>query len=127
MRGLSRPAPPGYAEAQSFPSGRQGTAPMPAPSSLADRHLLFGLLALQMDFVSRDELIETMHAWMLAKEKTLGEILCGRGVLEQEDRADIERLVGKHISKHGSDVQASLAAVAVPPQVRQSLAALPDD
>lgn len=34
-----------------------------APKSLAaDRNLLFGMLALQMDFVSRDALIAGMHA-----------------------------------------------------------------
>jgi hypothetical protein len=52
---------------------------MPAPSPSADRNLLFGLLALQMDFVSRDQLIDAMNAWMLEKDRTLGEILCRGG------------------------------------------------
>ena len=41
---------------------------MPVMSqSAADRNLLFGILALQMDFISRDQLIEALHAWVLAK------------------------------------------------------------
>ena len=32
-----------------------------------DRNLLFGILALQMDFISRDTLIEAMNAWVLDK------------------------------------------------------------
>lgn len=36
---------------------------MAAPS---DRNLLFGILALQLDFISRDHLIAAMHAWVLA-------------------------------------------------------------
>ena len=29
----------------------------------ADRNLLFGILALQMDFITRDQLVEAMHAF----------------------------------------------------------------
>ena len=38
----------------------------------ADRGLLFGILALQMDFISRDALIAGLHAWVLNKAKSLG-------------------------------------------------------
>jgi hypothetical protein len=41
----------------------------------ADRNLLFGVLALQMDFVSRETLIAAMNAWVLDKHKPLGPIL----------------------------------------------------
>ena len=41
----------------------------------ADRNLLFGILALQMDFISRDQLIAGMQAWALDKSKPFGEIL----------------------------------------------------
>ena len=34
-----------------------------------DRNLLFGILALQMDFISRDGLIGAMNAWVLQKDK----------------------------------------------------------
>jgi hypothetical protein len=38
----------------------------------ADRNLLFGILALQMDFLGRDALIAAMNAWVLDKAKPLG-------------------------------------------------------
>ena len=41
----------------------------------ADRNLLFGVLALQMDFLTRDQLIEGMQAWVLEKAKPLEEVL----------------------------------------------------
>ena len=44
-----------------------------------DRNLLFGILALQMDFVTRDDLITGMNSWILEKNRTLGEILVKRG------------------------------------------------
>ena len=37
----------------------------------ADRNLLFGILALQMDFIGRDALIAAMNAWVLDKAKSL--------------------------------------------------------
>jgi hypothetical protein len=50
--------------------------PDPAPTPpTADRNLLFGILALQMDFIGRDDLIAAMSAWVLDKGKPLGQIL----------------------------------------------------
>jgi hypothetical protein len=53
------------------------------PSS--DRNLIFGLLALQMDFLSREQLLDAMHAWMLHKAKPLGDILCRCGILAEDE------------------------------------------
>ena len=36
-------------------------------SAVSDRNLLLGILALQMDFVGRDELIDALHAWVANK------------------------------------------------------------
>ena len=44
-------------------------------------NMLFGILALQMDFINRDALIAAMNAWALAKEKPLGAILIEHGHL----------------------------------------------
>ncbi len=99
---------------------------MSANSPTADRNLLFGLLALQMDFVTRDQLLEAMNVWILAKGTSLGEVLCRRGVLAEDDREDLDRLVVKHIKRHGDDPRASLAAVTVEPALHRSLAELDD-
>ena len=56
------------------------------PQSAADRNLLFGILALQMDFISRDTLIAGMNAWVLEKSKPLGQILLDQGRLDPEQR-----------------------------------------
>src|SRR5947209_6390450 len=46
-----------------------------------DRHLLFGILAVQMDFIGRDALIAGMHAWVLDKARPLGHSLRDLGHL----------------------------------------------
>src|SRR5438309_473417 len=93
----------------------------PSMSAAADRNLIFGLLALQMDFVSREQLLDAMSAWMFQKHTPLGEVLCRRGVLAEEDRIDLDRLVDRHLKRHGGNPQASLAALSVEPEVRQQL------
>src|SRR5262245_8309643 len=58
----------------------------PAMSSAADRNLLFGILALQMDFINRDQLVAGMNAWVLEKSKPLGQILVEQGALDADNR-----------------------------------------
>jgi serine/threonine-protein kinase len=86
--------------------------PDPTPSRPAsDRNLLFGILALQMDFISRAALIAAMNAWVLDKAKSLGNILQDQGALAEDERAVLDALVARHLRKHGGDPECSLAAV----------------
>jgi serine/threonine-protein kinase len=68
-----------------------------------DRNLLFGVLALQMGFVSRDELIGAMVGWMTDKGRPLGQILVDRGALGPDDLSPIELAVGRHLARHNED------------------------
>jgi eukaryotic-like serine/threonine-protein kinase len=79
--------------------------------SAADRNLLFGILAVQMDFVSRDALITAMNAWVLVKHRSLGEILVEQNALTSARRDLLEALVAEHIRQHGDDPARSLAAL----------------
>ncbi len=92
----------------------------------ADRNLLFGILALQMDFISRDALVAAMNAWVLDKQKTLGEILVAQGALDPRDRALLEPMVARHVQIHGDDPARSLAAVGSVSTVRETLGAVAD-
>ncbi len=80
----------------------------------ADRNLLFGILALQMDFIRRDALIAAMNAWVLDKAKPLGQILLAQGALATADHELLEVMVRRHLEKHGHDAERSLAALAAP-------------
>ena len=72
---------------------------------VTDRNLLFGILALQMDFIDRDALIRAMNAWVLAKSRTLGEILLEQKALDADTRALLEALMQKHLARHGGDAE----------------------
>ena len=99
--------------------------PAPSPAS-ADRNLLFGILALQMDFVTRDALLAAMGAWVLAKHKPLGQILVEQGGLAPEEHALVEAVVHRHVLNHGGDPQRSLAAVSSIRSARQELEQVAD-
>lgn len=77
----------------------------------ADRNLLFGILALQMDFISKDSLIGAMQTWVFDKSKQLGEVLVAQKVLRPERRSLLDALVEEHLRQHGNDAQKSLAAL----------------
>jgi serine/threonine-protein kinase len=95
----------------------------PARSALADRNLLFGILALQLDFIGRDALIAAMNAWVLDKSKPLGQILLDQGQLSPERLQLLEALVAEHLKSHHDDPQQSLGALssasALPPELSQ--------
>jgi eukaryotic-like serine/threonine-protein kinase len=96
---------------------------MPASS---DRNLLFGILALQMDFITREQLVAGMQAWVLAKEIFLAEHLVRAGALRPEHRQLLEPLVEAHIRQHGDDPQQSLASISSLDALRSALAGLGD-
>jgi WD40 repeat protein/tRNA A-37 threonylcarbamoyl transferase component Bud32 len=91
-----------------------------------DRNLLFGILAVQMDFISRDALVCAMNAWVLAKDKPLGEILAEQKALAGDRRSLLEALVQEHLKQHGGDPEKSLAAVSSIGSVREDLRQIDD-
>ena len=95
-------------------------------TAAADRNLLFGILAVQMDFVSADQLLAGMNAWVLNKSRPLGAHLLDNGALATDTHALIEALVGKHIEQHGGRVEQSLAALSSAEALRHDLQAIAD-
>jgi tetratricopeptide (TPR) repeat protein/tRNA A-37 threonylcarbamoyl transferase component Bud32 len=96
--------------------------PVSTPQSgSADRNLLFGILALQMDFIDRDDLVAAMNAWVLQKSKSLGQVLLEQGKLSPPRLQLLEALVGEHLQAHAGDPQQSLAALSSVSSVQQVL------
>src|SRR4051794_40863874 len=92
----------------------------------ADRNLLYGVLALQMDFVSRDALVRGMNAWVLQKQRSLGEVLLEQGDLRPDLHQLLEVMVHKHLEVHHNDPQQSLASVRTTGWAAQDLERLGD-
>jgi serine/threonine protein kinase/tetratricopeptide (TPR) repeat protein len=92
----------------------------------SDRNLLFGILALQMDFISRDKLVAAMHAWVLDKSKGIGEILVAQGVLTPQRLTLLQSLVDEHVRQHDNDLHKSIHAADPAGLPREALAAIAD-
>jgi serine/threonine-protein kinase len=77
----------------------------------AERNLLFGVLATGMGLVSRDALVTAMHAWVLDKSRSLGQILTEQGALSGARSRLLEALTEEHLSLHDDDPARSLRAI----------------
>jgi serine/threonine protein kinase len=92
----------------------------------ADRNLLFAVLALQADCLTPTRFVEACTNWAGRKDVPIAELLVERGWLTPDERADVDRLLERKLRKHGGDAKAGLAEATADPQVRQSLADVPD-
>jgi serine/threonine-protein kinase len=92
----------------------------------SDRNLLLGILAVQMDFATGDQLVAAMNQWVLNKRKSLSEHLVDAGVLTRETQTLLEALVDKHVEQHGGETERSLAALSSVGPIKQELASIAD-
>ncbi len=93
----------------------------------SDRNLLFGIVAVQMNFIRADALIQAMNAWVLEKHRPLGDILVQQGQLNSERRQLLDALVDEHLKAHGNDLQKSMAALSSAAQIARSLKGVADE
>jgi hypothetical protein len=59
----------------------------------SDTNLLFGILAMKMNFIRQDDLLEAMGIWFLDRQKSLGEILIERQAISPKDCALLDSMV----------------------------------
>ncbi len=95
------------------------------PRSGADRNLLFGVLALQMDFIDRDSLIAAMNAWAIDKVQPIGNLLVARGALSPERRSLLDALVTEHLKQH-KGLAHSISTLGFAPAIRTELESIHD-
>jgi serine/threonine-protein kinase len=95
-------------------------------SADADCNLLFGVLAIQLDFINRDALLRAMNAWVLEKDKPLGQVLVEQQALAPDRRALLEALVQEHLKAHQGDPAQSLASVSSIGSLRDDLKEIAD-
>jgi serine/threonine protein kinase len=97
---------------------------MTQPTS--DRNLLFGILALEMKFISREALLAAMQAWVFDQAKTLGAILVEQQALSDHRHGLLDALVQERLAEHDNDAARSLAALGPLGPIRQELERIAD-
>jgi serine/threonine-protein kinase len=73
-----------------------------------DRHVLLGVLALRLNFISRDDLVTAMNDWASDRTRPLDEFLVARGALSAGHLRLLGPVVEAHL--HSDDPAQSLAA-----------------
>lgn len=66
-----------------------------------DRELLFGILASQVGFLSRDRLLDAVRAWPAHQPQSLGDVLLKCGSLDAPQRELLDRLIEQQVDQHG--------------------------
>ena len=62
-------------------------------AAATDRHLLFGLIALQVGPIDQAQLVAAFQAWARDKSRSLADHLADRGGPDSEGRAAVETMV----------------------------------
>jgi serine/threonine protein kinase len=83
----------------------------------ADHNLLYVLLALQMDFVTRDSLLPAMQAWLTSKDRSLAEVLEELGTLTPGQRQILDRAASEHLNGLNDNGRSDSGSVELPPTV----------
>ena len=92
----------------------------------ADRHLLFGLIALQVGLIDQAQLVAAFQAWARDKGRPMADYLAERGDLDADGRAAVEAMAALHLKKHGGRTERSLAAIAAGRSTREGLSRIAD-
>jgi tetratricopeptide (TPR) repeat protein/tRNA A-37 threonylcarbamoyl transferase component Bud32 len=100
--------------------------PAPSPFRGTAQNLLFGLLALQNGFISREALVNAFGAWIADKSRPLDRILLDQGQLDADCHALLTGLVRQHLKLHGNDPEKSLADLSAVDSALRSLVHLND-
>ncbi len=85
-----------------------------------DQNLLFGVLALQLEFIEVRQFAEVCCAWAGCKDKGVAELLLERGWISAADRDQVQRLLERKVQRRQGDVRQALSDLASP-QLRDVL------
>src|SRR5688572_17856338 len=96
------------------------------PSSVADRNLLYGIFALQLDFINHQQLFDALRAWVLRKQESLGVILQEQHALTPEMGKTVRTRVERHLQQHGDEALQFLTGISPSQSLLQSLNTIHD-
>jgi WD40 repeat protein/serine/threonine protein kinase len=91
-----------------------------------DLNLLSGMLALQLAFITKDQLLAAMQLWVDNKSKPLSQILLDQGILTPNRHQLLNVLVRKHLESNGDDARTSIEALNVVPTAIEALLPIQD-
>jgi serine/threonine protein kinase/formylglycine-generating enzyme required for sulfatase activity len=92
----------------------------------ADTNLVFAILALQMEFLRREQLVAGFQVWVHNKTQPLGKVLQEQGALSEPQLGLLLALVEYQLAAHDGDVARTLASLGAPKSLLQELEQIDD-
>ncbi|MDQ7779210.1 MAG: bifunctional serine/threonine-protein kinase/formylglycine-generating enzyme family protein [Planctomycetota bacterium] len=91
---------------------------------MMDKHLdiLFGILALNVGFINKNQLTECVHEWLKdPRPHGLPDLLRGRGFVNDSQADAVDTLVRAHLGSHSNSPSKALRATEIDPGLRDEL------
>jgi hypothetical protein len=66
-----------------------------------DRNLIFGVLALQNDYIELDQFTAARQAWASNNAQPMASMLIGKGWIDERGRSEIDCLVERKLKRNG--------------------------
>ncbi|MCR9293135.1 MAG: serine/threonine protein kinase [bacterium] len=86
-----------------------------------DRNLLVGVLAMQMDFITRDQLIDALQRWLSDRRPTLETQLLEHQLIDASQCQFLADLAARHLELHDRSVEKSLASLSSISSVQKAM------
>jgi len=77
-----------------------------------DQNLLFGVLALQLEFIDARQFVEACSVWATRKEAGLGDVLLERGWIDAKAKQQVKELLDRKLRKHRGEARTVLGTLA---------------
>ncbi len=74
-----------------------------------ERNLLVGVLALQLEIVSRRELVSAFQAWLTNRSKPLEDLLLSRGAISKQQQELVAAMADKYVQLFAADLSQNLS------------------
>ena len=76
-----------------------------------DHNLLFGVQALQLDFIDSLQFTEACRQWADGQQNTLADLLVDRGWISKNEQVGLQKIVDRALERCGGDPRKTLGAV----------------
>ncbi len=94
------------------------------PPGCPERNLLFGVVAMQLDFINRADLMLGLQACGSDRDRSLGQVLIERLTISPRRCALLEELVEEYLIQHDGDASRGLIAACAAKMVALDIEAL---
>ena len=106
------------------PDSRQDTEDR--AGGIADRDLRFGMLALQLNLVTRAALVKALHHWLQSRQTPIEQFLHQQGAMSEEVVGLLQVLVDQPVDQDQAEVTASLINLVPAAARRETPGEIPD-